>query len=76
MPPPLVPPPVDLANDEANVGNKLLKMMGWKTGSGLGSEGDGRVNPMFVEIYHISGEPNQSLYQRNGRVLARDGLGG
>jgi len=76
VPPPPVPPPVDLANDEANVGNKLLKMMGWKTGSGLGSEGDGRVNPMFVEIYHISGEFNQSLYQRNGRVLARDGLGG
>ena len=55
MPPPPVPPPVDLAKDEGNVGNKLLKMMGWKAGSGLGSEGDGRVNPMFVEIYHFSG---------------------
>jgi len=46
-------PPVVLANDEANVGNKLLKMMGWKAGSGLGSEGDGRVNPMFVSDFII-----------------------
>lgn len=42
---PTPPPP---AQDDTNMGNKLLKIMGWKEGSGLGSEGDGRVNPMFV----------------------------
>jgi len=46
-PPPSPPPPsVAPAQDDANVGNKLLKMMGWKEGSGLGTDGDGRVDPM------------------------------
>jgi len=40
------PAPIHPGKDESNVGNKLLKMMGWKEGTGLGSEGDGRVNPM------------------------------
>lgn len=40
--------PVNPASDKDNVGNKLLKMMGWKEGTGLGSEGEGRVNPMQV----------------------------
>lgn len=39
-------PPVDLGKDENNIGNKLLKKMGWSEGAGLGSAGDGRVNPM------------------------------
>ena len=47
-PPPPSPPPAPPApgKDENNVGNKLLKMMGWKEGSGLGTDGDGRVDPM------------------------------
>lgn len=47
-PPPPSPPPVSLApgKDESNIGNKLLKMMGWTEGSGLGVEGEGRVDPM------------------------------
>lgn len=47
-PPPPSPPPTPLApgKDDNNVGNKLLKMMGWTEGSGLGAEGDGRVDPM------------------------------
>lgn len=47
-PPPPSPPPAPLApgKDDSNVGNKLLKMMGWKEGTGLGTEGDGRVDPM------------------------------
>lgn len=45
-PPPSPPPQVIPAKDESNVGNKLLKMMGWKEGSGLGFDGDGRVEPM------------------------------
>lgn len=46
-PPPSPPPaPVAPAKDETNIGNKLLKMMGWTEGSGLGTEGEGRVDPM------------------------------
>jgi len=41
------PPP---AKDETNVGNKLLKMMGWKEGTGLGSEGEGRIDPMYETL--------------------------
>lgn len=42
------PPPAPPGNDNNNVGNKLLKMMGWKEGTGLGSEGEGRLNPVYV----------------------------
>ena len=45
-PPTPPPPPVNPGQDESNVGNKLLRMMGWKEGSGLGIEGDGRVDPV------------------------------
>ena len=45
-PPPPPPPPVAPAQDENNVGNKLLKMMGWTEGQGLGTEGEGRVEPV------------------------------
>ncbi|KAH7889808.1 hypothetical protein F5I97DRAFT_1847493 [Phlebopus sp. FC_14] len=51
-PPPSPPPPaVTPGKDENNVGNKLLKIMGWKEGSGLGTEGDGRVDPIHTAIY-------------------------
>ena len=45
---PPTPPPVNPGQDENNIGNKLLKMMGWKEGQGLGTSGDGRVDPMCV----------------------------
>lgn len=45
-PPTPPPPPVNPGQDESNVGNKLLRMMGWKEGTGLGIEGDGRVDPV------------------------------
>src|SRR5215475_62748 len=41
-------PPVNPGEDDKNVGNKLLKMRGWKEGTGLGAAGEGRVEPMFV----------------------------
>jgi RNA-binding protein 5/10 len=44
--PALPPPPIHPGKDENNVGNKLLKMMGWKEGQGLGENGDGRADPM------------------------------
>lgn len=46
--PPL--PPVHPGEDASNVGNKLLKMMGWTEGTGLGTSGEGRVEPMFVNF--------------------------
>lgn len=50
-PPSPPPPPVNPGQDSTNVGNKLLKMMGWTEGTGLGTSGDGRVDPMFVSLY-------------------------
>ncbi|KAG8695919.1 hypothetical protein FRC09_008855 [Ceratobasidium sp. 395] len=45
-PPPLVP-----GKDENNVGNKLLKKMGWSEGAGLGTSGEGRVDPVQTALY-------------------------
>lgn len=47
-PPSPPPPPVNPGEDESNVGNKLLRMMGWQAGTGLGQDGEGRVEPMYV----------------------------
>lgn len=47
-PPSPPPPPVNPGKDETNVGNKLLKMMGWREGTGLGTDGEGIVEPMYV----------------------------
>jgi len=50
--PPTPPaPPVNPGKDENNVGNKLLKMMGWQEGTGLGTSGEGRVDPIKTAIY-------------------------
>lgn len=49
--PALTVSPTEPGKDQTNVGNKLLKIMGWKEGTGLGSEADGRVNPMFVDLF-------------------------
>ncbi|KAF8655855.1 hypothetical protein AX16_002938 [Volvariella volvacea WC 439] len=50
-PPTPPPPPLNLGEDQNNVGNKLLKLMGWKEGTGLGTEGDGRIDPIPTAIY-------------------------
>ncbi|KAF8061457.1 hypothetical protein FPV67DRAFT_1609202 [Lyophyllum atratum] len=50
-PPSPPPPPVNPGKDATNVGNKLLKMMGWTEGTGLGTSGDGRVDPIQTAIY-------------------------
>ena len=47
-PPSPPPPPVHPGEDENNVGNKLHRMMGWQAGTGLGQDGEGRVEPMYV----------------------------
>jgi len=48
------PPAVNPGQDDGNVGNKLLKMMGWKEGSGLGTDGEGRVDPMYARLSLVS----------------------
>ncbi|TFK26403.1 hypothetical protein FA15DRAFT_755080 [Coprinopsis marcescibilis] len=50
-PPSPPPPPVNPGRDESNVGNKLLKMMGWKVGTGLGADGEGRTDPIETAVY-------------------------
>lgn len=53
-PPKAVTPPAQVLNpgqDENNVGNRLLKMMGWTEGSGLGADGEGRVEPIQTALY-------------------------
>ncbi|GJJ11996.1 hypothetical protein Clacol_006234 [Clathrus columnatus] len=51
-PPPSPPAPgLAPAKDENNIGNKLLKKMGWSEGTGLGTEGDGRVDPVTTAVY-------------------------
>jgi len=50
-PPTPPPPPLNPGQDENNVGNKLLKMMGWTEGTGLGTNGEGRVDPIHTAIY-------------------------
>ncbi|KZT42101.1 hypothetical protein SISSUDRAFT_1078616 [Sistotremastrum suecicum HHB10207 ss-3] len=49
--PPPPPPPVAPAKDETNIGNKLLQKMGWTLGTGLGTEGEGRVDPIQTAMY-------------------------
>jgi len=53
-PSPSPPPAVNPGQDDANVGNKLLKMMGWKEGSGLGTDSEGRVDPMYTRLSLVS----------------------
>lgn len=48
-PPSPPPPPLNPGRDENNVGNKLLKIMGWTEGTGLGTNGEGRVDPMYAK---------------------------
>ncbi|KAG6833193.1 hypothetical protein H0H87_010256 [Tephrocybe sp. NHM501043] len=50
-PPSPPPPPMNPGKDANNVGNKLLKMMGWTEGTGLGTSGEGRVDPIQTAIY-------------------------
>lgn len=35
---------------ENNIGYKLLQKMGWQAGKGLGSQGQGRIDPIRIEL--------------------------
>ena len=50
-PPPPPAPALELGKDDSNRGNQLLAKMGWKTGVGLGTSGDGRVDPIMVQQF-------------------------
>ena len=50
-PPPPPAPGVEPGKDESNLGNQLLSKMGWKTGTGLGMAGEGRVDPVLVQQF-------------------------
>ncbi|KIP07987.1 hypothetical protein PHLGIDRAFT_70177 [Phlebiopsis gigantea 11061_1 CR5-6] len=51
-PPPSPPPPaVNPGEDQSNVGNRMLRMMGWTEGTGLGQDREGRVEPVQTAIY-------------------------
>lgn len=74
-PPPSPPPVVNPGQDEANVGNKLLKIMGWKEGSGLGTDGEGRVDPMYVLLILWPG-PTETCNSSQTNIYAQGvGLG-
>ena len=44
-------PGIEPGKDDANVGKQLLAKMGWKSGTGLGLDGDGRVDPVMVQQF-------------------------
>lgn len=50
-PPPRPEPGLEPGKDEKNVGNQLLKKMGWTEGTGLGAEGSGRVDPVQALLF-------------------------
>ncbi|WWC68946.1 uncharacterized protein I206_102882 [Kwoniella pini CBS 10737] len=46
-----LPPVVEPGKDESNVGNQLLAKMGWKSGTGLGKDKEGRIDPILVQQF-------------------------
>ncbi|KZV80735.1 hypothetical protein EXIGLDRAFT_845302 [Exidia glandulosa HHB12029] len=75
-PPPLPsppPPPLAPAKDENNIGNKLLKMMGWSEGTGLGVEGDGRVDPIETAMYETGAGIGASKGKEVGKYSGYSG---
>lgn len=74
-PPPPSPPPPPLApaKDENNVGNKLLKMMGWSEGTGLGAEGEGRVDPVETAMYESGAGIGASKGKEIGKYTGYSG---
>lgn len=75
-PPTPPPPPLNPGQDGNNVGNKLLKMMGWMEGTGLGTNGEGRVDPMYVGPYlHFLSVAHSVLCRQTAIYAQGVGLG-
>ncbi|KAL7411546.1 hypothetical protein BDY24DRAFT_417075 [Mrakia frigida] len=74
-PPP--PPPAGVApgKDESNVGNKMLAKMGWKEGTGLGREGEGRVDPVMAASYASGSGLGASKPTEAGKYQDQGGYG-
>ena len=72
-PPSPPPPPLNPGQDGDNVGNKLLKMMGWTEGTGLGTNGEGRVDPMYVGVPFLPLLPLTLHLQTNCHLCTRCG---
>ncbi len=83
-PPPRPEPGLEPGKDEKNVGNQLLKKMGWTEGSGLGAEGGGRVDPvqalLFADRAGIGAGKGRDPVKYQGvdgySALVKDGVSG
>ena len=73
LPPP--PPPKEPAKDENNIGNKLLKKMGWSEGTGLGLSGEGRVDPMSVFFLSHRLTASDNILSQTAMYASGAGLG-
>lgn len=60
-------PPKEPAKDENNIGNKLLKKMGWSEGTGLGLSGEGRIDPVYV--FDLSAHLQSPSHLRSSRRI-------
>lgn len=67
-------PGIEPGKDESNVGNQLLAKMGWKTGSGLGKEGEGRVAPVMVQQFENRAGLGASKGHEAGSWQGREGF--
>jgi hypothetical protein len=71
--PPQLPSPLPAhPGDDTNIGNKLLKKMGWKEGTGLGYGGEGITEPVYV-LYLLALKLSSLIYlfQSNGNLFSR-----
>lgn len=74
-PPSPPPPPVNPGEDQNNVGNRLLRMMGWTEGTGLGQDGEGRVEPMCVFFSSLVTAQSVLTLQHSQTAIYAQGVG-
>ncbi|WVO17927.1 hypothetical protein L204_105625 [Cryptococcus depauperatus] len=67
------PPPEVKEVGQENVGNQLLAKMGWKTGEGLGTSGEGRAEPVKVQQFESRAGLGASTGVEAGRWSGPDG---
>lgn len=66
-------PALEPAKDESNVGNQLLAKMGWKAGTGLGLDGDGRVAPVLAQQFENRAGLGASTGREAGKYSGAEG---
>lgn len=67
------PPVLAPGQDERNLGNQLLAKMGWKSGTGLGSSEQGRVEPVLVQQFEARAGLGASKGVEAGRYDGKEG---